>query len=95
MVRLAVKSTLKTEEKILATVESMQPGLKNSVQEKVLRHLGVKDPYSCNEAESWVKTLRGVTLELKEEGRRWNRRDLRALGTLSNYCDLWLSTAQA
>ena len=89
MVRLAAKSTLKTEEKILATVEAMEAGLKNSVQEKLLHQLGVH----CDEAESWVKTLRGVSLELRSERRRWNRRELKTLGTLTNYCDRWLTTA--
>ena len=90
MVKIATKSTLQTEEKILATVEKLPQELKATLQEKLRSQFNS----DCNEAESWVKTLRGVSAELSSDANR-KRSDIKSLGTLSSYCDRWLSAAHA
>lgn len=90
MVKMASKSTLHTEEKILSTVEKLPVSLRASLQEKLRSHYNS----GCDEAESWVKTLKGVSHELSSDRSR-KRSEIKSLGTLSNYCDRWLSAARA
>ena len=93
MVRVPRNTTVLTEEKILSAIEGLVGPLKNSLQQGLLRRLE-SDPDSCHEPELWISNLRGVSQELQAEQQRWSRRELKALGTLSSYCDRWLACAR-